>query len=142
METLVKVLIGVAAAGAVAATTYVVVKKVEEKKQNDISEESQEQEPKKETIIDKAKFAAQKKVIKIFSWILLNKQKLEVAALLLSLLGGVIKVVGAVKDIGTGLKIRDTLDEFKDAWNENVENCSYNFQEIYDKLDVLEGKGV
>lgn len=157
MSNTLKILGAIAAVGVVAATTYVVVKKQEEKK----SEEkvafygddgsvtyiapSVEEVEKKETVIDKFKLAAQKKTIKIFTWIILHKKQLEALGVLMSVISGVFSVVSAAKEYYTGKKLRKEIDalyldrmEFRKAWNNTIDNYDAGLNSIKTTIEHVE----
>ena len=147
MSNTLKILGAVAAVGAVAATAYVVVKKQEEKKR-DISESPETEEAteeKKETVVDRVKLAAQKKVIKIFAWIVLHKDKLEALGIVLSVIGGLFEVITAAKDYCTGAKLRKQITticndrmEFREAWNGTIDNYDKMFASMKNSIEHVE----
>lgn len=157
MSNTLKILGAIAAVGAVAATTYVVVKKQEEKKPeekvafygNDGSvtyiAPSAEEAEKKETVIDRFKLAAQKKIIKIFTWIILHKKQLEALGVLMSVISGVFGVISAAKEYYTGKKLRKQIDslysdriEFRSAWNETIDIYNEFLNLIKTNIEHLE----
>ena len=137
MNTLVKILIGAAAVGAVAATTYVVVKKVEEKKHaadtdsDDIPEEGKE--VKKDTFKDKVN----KKMVRIFTWILLNKDKIEAAAAVIGFFTGILNLVNKARDYATGSKMKKTMDDFNKVMNDYTDAFNSNMQTFESDLDKV-----
>lgn len=157
MSNTLKILGAIAAVGAVAATTYVVVKKQEEKKSEEkvacygddgsvtyIAPSAEEVE-KKETVIDRFKLAAQKKTIKIFTWIILHKKQLEALGVLMSVISGVFSVVSAAKEYYTGKKLRKEIDalyldrmEFRKAWNNTIDNYDAGLNSIKTSIEHVE----
>ena len=157
MSNTLKILGAIAAVGAVAATTYVVVKKQEEKKPEEkvafygddgsvtyIAPSAEEVE-KKETVIDRFKLAAQKKTIKIFTWIILHKKQLEALGVLMSVISGVFSVVSAAKEYYTGKKLRKEIDalcldrmEFRKAWNNTIDNYDAGLNSIKTSIEHVE----
>lgn len=157
MSNTLKILGAIAAVGAVAATTYVVIKKQEEKKPEEkvafygadgsvtyIAPSAEEVE-KKETVIDRFKLAAQKKTIKIFTWIILHKKQLEALGVLMSVISGVFSVVSAAKEYYTGKKLRKEIDslyldriEFRSAWNETIDNYNESLRSIKTSIEHLD----
>ena len=157
MSNTLKILGAIAAVGAVAATTYVVIKKQEEKKPEEkvafyaadgsvtyIAPSAEEVE-KKETAIDRFKLAAQKKTIKIFTWIILHKKQLEALGVLMSVISGVFSVVSAAKEYYTGKKLRKEIDalyldrmEFRNAWNSTIDNYDANLNSMKTSIEHVE----
>lgn len=161
MSNTLKILGAIAAVGAVAATTYVVVKKQEEKKSKEKTNHTiacygddgsvtiltppAEEVEKKETVIDKFKLAAQKKTIKIFTWIILHKKQLEALGVLMSVISGVFSVVSAAKEYYTGKKLRKEIDalyldrmEFRNAWNGTINNYDANLNSMKTSIEHVE----
>lgn len=160
MSNTLKILGAIAAVGAVAATTYVLVKKQEEKPEEKIQHTiacygddgsvtlltpPAEEVKKKETAIDRFKLAAQKKTIKIFTWIILHKKQLEALGVLMSVISGVFSVVSAAKEYYTGKKLRKEIDslyldriEFRSAWNETIDNYNESLRSIKTSIEHLD----
>ena len=144
MNNIAKVLIGVGVVAAVATTSYVIVKKTKVKKVKDISEQAVENDHKNDTIIDRIKLAAYKKAVKILAWATLNMQKIEAAAAILSLIGGIFTLINAVRDFGFGKKWRADLDfmvnhdnEFEGVWNQHMANQADRYKELMKALQDL-----
>ena len=148
MSNTLKIFGVVAAVGVAAAATYVVVKKQEEKK-NYIPETEDGEEAvvvdKKETVVDQVKLAAQKKVIKIFAWVVLHKDKIEALGVLLGIISGVFGVISAAKEYYTGAKLRRKIDqlcaytdEFREAWNKSVDIYDSNFEGLKNTVERIE----
>lgn len=143
MNNLAKVLIGVGVVAAVATTSYVVIKR-RKVKVKDISEQAVENDHKNDTIIDRIKLAAYKKAVKILAWATLNMQKIEAAAAILSLIGGIFTVVNAVRDFGFGKKMKADMDfmyqhdlEFEGVWNQHMTNQANRYDSLMKILQEL-----
>ena len=90
MNSLIKVLVGVGIVGAVAATTYIVTKKPEKVVQTVDSEGNVEAKiVKEDSILDKIKKAAAKKVVKILVYVAEHQTQVEAFVTILGVVGGI-----------------------------------------------------
>lgn len=141
MNNLVKVLIGVGVVAAVATTTYVVTKKKKEEEPIDIADEAVKNDHKDDTILERIKTAAYKKVVKIIAWAIVHKDQIEGAAAILGLVGAMFSVINAIREFRNGKKMQGQIDflvqhaqEFEDIWNVHMNNQASRFEEMMNKL--------
>ena len=141
MTNLVKVLIGVGVVAAVATTTYVVTKKKKEEEPIDIADEAVKNDHKDDTILERIKTAAYKKVVKIIAWAIVHKDQIEGAAAILGLVGAMFSVINAIREFRNGKKMQGQIDflvrhaqEFEDIWNVHMNNQASRFEEMMNKL--------
>ena len=148
MNNIAKVLIGVGVVGVVATATYVVTKS-SEKKTVVIRDFDEEGNPKTEivedeSLLDRFKEAATKKVIKILAWVTLHQQQVEAVDTIIGLGAGLFNIVTAIRDYRAGNKMQSQInelmefkDEFHDAWNDYQDATNHNVQWFENKLNDI-----